>query len=133
MMSVFLMGCYDETSGKFLTVTKCGNGHDDPTLDRINKELKNSVVKISKDYSRLPSWLRCSRALVPDFVVKDPKKAPIWEITGAEFTKSENHTADGISIRFPRVTKIRDDKEWEGATNLDELKVNAIHSILSIS
>lgn len=45
-MSVFLMGAYDQKSGRWRTVAKCGNGHDDKTLDKINKEL--SVVKISK-------------------------------------------------------------------------------------
>ena len=33
------------------------------------------------------------------------------------------HTADGISIRFPRVTRIRHDKDWLTATTLDELRV----------
>lgn len=33
-----------------------------------------------------------------------------------------SHSADGISIRFPRVTKVRDDKDWESATTLAELK-----------
>ena len=47
----------------------------------------------------------------------------MWEITGAEFTKSNIHTAGGISIRFPRVTRIRDDKTWSTATDLDRLKV----------
>lgn len=47
----------------------------------------------------------------------------VWEITGAEFTKSDIHTADGISIRFPRVTRIRDDKDWKTATDLPRLKV----------
>lgn len=47
----------------------------------------------------------------------------MWEITGAEFSKSEMHTADGISIRFPRMTRIRDDKDWKTATNLHQLKV----------
>ncbi len=93
------------------------------TLDKINKELTKNTEKINKDYERLPSWIRLARGLVPDFIVKDPKTAPVWEITGAEFSKSENHTTDGISIRFPRVTKMRIDKDWEGATNLDELKV----------
>lgn len=51
------------------------------------------------------------------------QRAPVWEITGAEFSKSEMHTADGISIRFPRMTRIRDDKDWKTATNLDQLKV----------
>lgn len=42
-------------------------------------------------------------------------------LLGAEFSKADNHTA-GISIRFPRVTKIRDDKNHLTATNFDELK-----------
>ena len=49
----------------------------------------------------------------------------MWEITGAEFSKSEAHTADGISIRFPRCTLIRDDKDWKSATTLPQLKVPA--------
>lgn len=55
-----------------------------------------------------------------------PQKAAVWEITGAEFSKSEAHTADGISIRFPRCTRIRDDKDWKSATNLPQLKVPAV-------
>ncbi len=34
-------------------------------------------------------------------------RAPVWEVVGSEFSKSDRHSADGISIRFPRVTKIR--------------------------
>ena len=45
-MSVFLMGVYDKSCDKFRTVAKCGNGHDDATLTRLQKELK--MVKISK-------------------------------------------------------------------------------------
>lgn len=55
------------------------------------------------------------------------QQAPVWEITGAEFSKSEMHTADGISIRFPRMTRIRDDKDWKTATNLHQLKVGFHH------
>lgn len=51
------------------------------------------------------------------------QKAPVWEITGAEFTRHQIHTADGISIRFPRVTRERKDKTWKEATNLAELQV----------
>lgn len=46
----------------------------------------------------------------------------MWEITGAEFTNQGVHTADGISIRFPRVTRIRRDKDWSTATTLNELR-----------
>lgn len=120
MMSVFLMGCRDPDSGKFCTVTKVHTGHDDKTLERLQTEL--DMEKISYDQSKVPKWLKCTKTMIPDFVAKDPKNQPVWEITGAEFTQHEVHTADGISIRFPRVTKIRDDKTWETATNLYELK-----------
>lgn len=46
----------------------------------------------------------------------------MWEITGAEFTNQGVHTADGISIRFPRVTRIRPDKDWSSAITLNELR-----------
>ena len=46
MMSVFLMGTYNQFTKQWCTVAKCGNGHDDKTLEKINKELQ--VVKISK-------------------------------------------------------------------------------------
>ena len=47
---------------------------------------------------------------------------PVWEITGAEFTNQGVHTADGISIRFPRITRIRHDKDWSTATSLNNLR-----------
>ncbi len=45
-MSVFLMGLHDPSTGKFCTVAKCGNGHDDATIARLQDEL--DMVKISK-------------------------------------------------------------------------------------
>ena len=52
------------------------------------------------------------------------QNSPVWEITGAEFSKSEAHTAKGISIRFPRCTKFRDDKSWKEATDLPRLQAS---------
>uniref|UniRef100_A0A8C9XPX6 DNA ligase n=1 Tax=Sander lucioperca TaxID=283035 RepID=A0A8C9XPX6_SANLU len=120
IMSSFLMGCYDPHSKKWCTVTKCSGGYDDATLARLQKEL--DVIKISKDPSKIPGWLKIIKNYYPDFIIRDPQQAPVWEITGAEFSKSEMHTADGISIRFPRMTRIRDDKDWKTATNLHQLK-----------
>lgn len=70
-MSVFLMGVYDRSSDTFRTVCKCGNGHDDPTIQRLQNEL--DMIKISKDYSKVPSWLSINKSLVPDFIATDPK------------------------------------------------------------
>lgn len=109
------------------------------------------MIKISRDVSKVPWWLDVTKTMVPDFVANDPQvsslilveylvfcdinffflnnrnniqKMPVWEIVGHEFTKHEVHTADGISIRFPRVLRVRDDKTWETATNVSELKVS---------
>ncbi|XP_041989246.1 DNA ligase 3 [Aricia agestis] len=122
MMSVFLMGCLDKRRNKWVTVTKVHTGHDDKTLERLQKELGPKMVKISGEYAKVPHWLDCNKGMVPDFIAADPKKQPVWEITGTELTKANLHTGDGISVRFPRVTRIRDDKDWETATNLDELR-----------
>ena len=60
--------------------------------------------------------------MVPEFIVRNPDHSPVWEVTGAEFSQAEMHTAGGISIRFPRVTRRREDKTVESATTLAELR-----------
>ncbi|OQR77067.1 DNA ligase 3-like [Tropilaelaps mercedesae] len=119
IMSIFLMGCYNPSTGRWVTVTKVHGGHDDATLERLQKELK--MKKISKNVELIPSWLDVKPQLVPDFVAEDPLMSQVWEISGAEFSKAEAHTANGISIRFPRVARIRTDKSPENATTLREL------------
>ena len=63
------------------------SGYDDATLERIQSTLGPKMTKIKGDYSKVPLWLDCTRQMVPDFVVKDPTDSPVWEVTGAEFTK----------------------------------------------
>jgi DNA ligase-3 len=121
MKSTFLMGTLNEKTNKWHTVTKCANGLDDKTLAKLQKQI--DMIEIKRNPALVPDWLVVNKSLIPDFVVKDPKKSPVWELTGAEFSQSDIHTADGISIRFPRVTKFRDDKSWQEATNLDRLKM----------
>ncbi|ESN98431.1 hypothetical protein HELRODRAFT_113751 [Helobdella robusta] len=121
MKSVFLMGSHDEDTKKWCTVTKCGSGLDDATLNKLQTSIK--MVKISKDAAKIPKWLNVSKKLLPDFVVLDPKESPVWEIIGTEFTLSDVHTAGGISIRFPRIQNIRDDKTYKEATDVKRLKL----------
>jgi DNA ligase-3 len=119
-MSIFLMGVYDEDTKKFRTVVRVGNGFSDAEIDELQTSFK--VKKISQDPAKCPDWLNIQKPMLPDFVVVDPKIAPIWEISGAEFSRSTRHTANQISIRFPRVKRVRDDKDWETATSLKELQ-----------
>ncbi|KAI8420782.1 hypothetical protein MSG28_007990 [Choristoneura fumiferana] len=68
-------------------------------------------------------WLKVKKDYLFDGAMADTADLVVlgaW--FGTEFTKANIHTADGISVRFPRVTKIRNDKDWKTATNLDELK-----------
>lgn len=58
-MSIFLMGCYDPTTKTFCTVSKCGNGLDDKTIENLQTELE--MVKISKDPNKVPSWLKVKK------------------------------------------------------------------------
>lgn len=85
------------------------------------QKILNPLVRRA-DPDNPPGWLICKKPLIPDVLAKDPTKMPVWEITGAEFSKSDIHTADGISIRFPRITKQRDDKSAAEATTLKELQ-----------
>ena len=73
-MSIFLMGVYDPHTDKWCTVTKCGSGFDDKTLDKLQKDF--NMVKISKVYinpnvgktvqyitSALSGTFQCSRTI----------------------------------------------------------------------
>ena len=64
------------------TVTKCGNGLDDDAIKKL--QTKIDMIEIKKNPEKVPDWLVVNKSLVPDFVVKNPKNSPVWEITGAE-------------------------------------------------
>lgn len=53
-MSIFLMGVWDPATKQWCTVAKCGNGHDDKTIEKLNKQLK--MRKISKVCKRRTSY-----------------------------------------------------------------------------
>ena len=93
------MGVRDEVKGRWSTVTKVALGFDDATLARLQKELAPTMDRIAGEYDRVPHWLDVTRQMVPEFIVRKPEESPVWEVTGAEFSKAEIHTAGGISIR----------------------------------
>ncbi|XP_073817812.1 DNA ligase 3 isoform X2 [Musca autumnalis] len=120
VLSIFLMGCYDKRDRLWKTVTKVHTGLDDQTRLEMHDHLMKLMER--SDPKHLPTWFLCNKPLVPDFIAKDPKTMPVWEITGAEYTKSGEHTASGISIRFPRITRLRNDKSAKEANDLQHLE-----------
>lgn len=117
LQSVWLLGCWDARGGRWRTVAKVGNGMSDADTRRYNNTLPVRRVKTASD---VPGWLDVKSPLRPDFVVIDPWRAPVWEVTGFELTASTAHTS-GVSIRFPRLTRERSDKGPKDATSLHEL------------
>lgn len=118
--SIFLVGCYDEANKEWKTVTKVHSGLTDAQVERMHQRLKPLVEDWNAN-KKLPSWVKIDRSLIPNVLAKDPHKMPVLEVMAAEFTASDVHTANSISMRFPRIVKIRDDKSPKEATNLEEL------------
>lgn len=116
-ISTCLLGCFDTETQKFLTVTKCKNGLDQKEiLELTNDENFEKVIN-----REIPNWMNCKRSMIPDFIVKDPREARIWEVSGDQLTESKVHTA-GVSLRFPKLKKIRDDKLFEDSTSFQQIE-----------
>ena len=113
-----LLAAYDKKNDVFRTVCKVGTGFTDSDLIELNKRLE--PIKIPHKHPRVESEIEPDVWVVPKYVM---------EIIGAELTLSPLHTCCmdrvrsgvGISIRFPRFIRWRDDKSPEDATTEDEL------------
>jgi ATP-dependent DNA ligase I len=132
-LSTFLMGCVDPSlppgePGRFKTVCKVGNGLSDGVIAAISAAYAARMVPPASSSAAAkggqrtaPAWLDCQTAHLPDVVLRDPATADVMEVIGAELLVTKSHTS-GISIRFPRILKIRTDKSVDTATNLCELQ-----------
>jgi len=113
-----LMAAYNEEKDVFETVCKVGSGFTDEDLNKLPDILKPYIME------RKP--VRVVSNIEPDVWV-EPKL--VAELIGAELTLSPLHTCAvgkirgdaGISIRFPRFIRWRDDKGPEDATTSSEL------------
>ncbi|CUG92908.1 DNA ligase, putative [Bodo saltans] len=124
LLSTFLMGVCDKSvpvggKGRWKTVCKVGNGHDDATIVALNATYKTTMQ--TPVNGKAPIWADVHNSHIPDVFVINPEASDVWEIIGAEFSTTKTHTAATISFRFPRVLKRRDDKDPNTATSLDEL------------
>ena len=113
-----LMAAYDPDDDVFRSVCKLGSGFTDEFLAALPKQLRR--------YERPQRHPRVDTRLEPD-VWLDP--ALVLEVIGAEITLSPIHTAgwnvlrkgSGLAIRFPRMTRVRDDKSPADATTTKEI------------
>jgi len=113
-----LMAAYDDKDDNFKSVCKLGTGFSDEFLGDLPQKLRRD--------ERSDRPLRVDTRIVPD-VWLEP--AMVFEVIGAEITLSPVHTAgwdvvrkgSGLAIRFPRFTRVREDKSPTDATTVKEL------------
>jgi DNA ligase-1 len=113
-IGALLVGVLDQNSGQIKTLSKIGTGLTDKQFKEI-KELADQHVSLENEANS-------------KYDFRKELKADVWiepnvvlEIAADEITKSPSHTA-GVALRFPRLVKIRQDKDWQQATTLQELK-----------
>ncbi|MCS7106798.1 MAG: ATP-dependent DNA ligase [Acidilobaceae archaeon] len=117
-LSSLLMAAYDPEEDMFKTVCKMATGFTDEELDRMNEMLKDKIIP--QRHPRVDSRMKPDVWVVPHYVA---------EVLGAELTLSPIHTCGlnavkegvGVSIRFPRFVRWREDKRPEDATTEGEI------------
>ncbi|TMW68304.1 hypothetical protein Poli38472_005772 [Pythium oligandrum] len=116
----YLLACYDPDTEMFQAITKLGTGLSDEVLKEFSNQLKEKVV------DRPPSDYAIADGIKPD-VWFEP--SCVWEILGADLSISPKYTAamglvakdKGISLRFPRFIRIREDKNPAQATTSHQI------------
>ena len=138
MISGFLLGVKGEHVNAttpeedlgFYTLCKVGTGYTRDENAAMNAWLKDAVhayppkTVADAKQTMLPKhflgWCPGKRDDIPD-VWYDPKKTLVFEISGAEFQQSEQFLT-GTTVRFPRVKRWRQDKEWWDVLSLGDLQ-----------
>ncbi|XP_069857160.1 DNA ligase 1-like isoform X1 [Dipodomys merriami] len=111
----FLLAAYDEDSEELQAICKLGTGFSDEELDTHYQSLRELVLPTPRPY------VRADGAVAPDHWL-DPRA--VWEVKCADLSLSPIYPAarglvdseKGISLRFPRFVRVREDKEPEQAT-----------------
>ncbi|KAH0590760.1 hypothetical protein H2248_000885 [Termitomyces sp. 'cryptogamus'] len=114
----FLLACYDSDSEEYQTICKIGTGFSEEMLQTHYETLKPlELPKVRGDVK--------VGGAKPD-IWFEPKV--VWEVLTADLSLSPVYTAAqglveerGISLRFPRFIRIRDDKDADDATSPEQI------------
>jgi len=118
----FLLACYNPGTDTYETVCNIGTGFSEAVLEELHKSLSAITIDRPK-----PFYSHSSGGQHQPDVWFEPKY--VWEVKTADLTLSPRYKAGsgegvdpsgdqkGISLRFPRFIKIRDDKKPDEATS----------------
>ncbi|KAI4912451.1 hypothetical protein J4E90_005855 [Alternaria incomplexa] len=115
----FLLACYNPSTEKYETVCNIGTGFSEAILETLHKTLSEIVIDRPKPFYTHST----SNKDQPD-VWFEPRY--VWEVKTADLTLSPRYRAaadevsgggKGVSLRFPRFIKERDDKKPDQASS----------------
>ncbi|KAK7193386.1 DNA ligase 1 [Paraphaeosphaeria sporulosa] len=114
----FLLACYNPGTEKYETVCNIGTGFSEAILETLHKQLSEIVIARPKPFYTHSSGNKDQ----PD-VWFEPRY--VWEVKTADLTLSPRYKAaadevagggKGVSLRFPRFIKEREDKKPDMAS-----------------
>lgn len=115
----FLLACYDSDSETYQTICKIGTGFTEHDLEAHYHTLKQLEISAKKGYYDVGE-------AKPDVYFE---AKIVWEVLTADLSLSPVYTAAkglveqrGISLRFPRFIRIRDDKTAEESTSPEQIE-----------
>ncbi|CAG0913200.1 unnamed protein product [Notodromas monacha] len=101
---------------EFYTVGRVSSGLKDDARKELSKKLASIAHKLTEDARGIAGivWTREK----PD-VWFEPEKSLIVQVKATEIVRSDTYKV-GFTLRFPRITKLRDDKGWFDCMTLEE-------------